>query len=285
MSLDPVEIEVQEEVIEIVEIVVDENSAASAIAAAQAAQNVLAQVQTYLTLLNQANTFVQLGDITRSGNNITFVPVWKWLILSTPYQLNSGLTLTVPYSAEGKTRIDLLLATTSNTFIRYAGTEVTLPVAPVAPTPPINTLVAGFVIVTDATVGDVVLLTTPVYLSFFSSKLDFDNMIPRVPVGSYAYIKNSTQNVLCQYTASGWTFLELNTYKKFVEWSNGNSRTIELDLGVQPKNVFVNDKPIYSVTDSATYGKWSQSIADGIFSITISEDELFEDQTRILITN
>lgn len=227
------------------------------------------------------NKFEDVAGYTLAGNNLTMLSGWNWLINGLPYENVSDVLINIPFAATGKSRIDLIYANTSNTFVRIAGVESTS--TPVAPTLPANTLQATFLTVTDDSISEPLNPNTPLYLGQFSSELQFLSQIPRPVYGHFAFIINDNENILCQYNGTDFIPTRLNNYKKFVEWSTGNSRSISVSEGVQVKNVFINETLIYSTADSSTYGKWSQASPGA--NVVISADVLFDDQSRILITN
>lgn len=169
-----------------------------------------------------ANLFTTPLNITRSGQNITVPANRTWNIFGEEFTNPSSVTLTVPYAATGKTRIDLLVANQSNTFVLVTGTEVDLPAAPSAPPVPFMTLEATFLIVNDNSVTDPGEPSAPVYLGIYLSESSLMGSVPRPYLGYFAFIVNETENLLYQYNGVEWIIVDLN--------NSGGSQTLSETL-------------------------------------------------------
>ena len=85
------------------------------------------------------------------GQDLTLNADWEWIINNIDYTNPSSVVINIPFAASGKSRIDLIVCNSSNTFNRVAGIEsVSTPVAPALPT---NTVMATFFTVTDGTIS------------------------------------------------------------------------------------------------------------------------------------
>jgi hypothetical protein len=113
------------------------------------------------------NVLVTQTGFTLVGQNLTIASGWVWKILNNTYTNASSVVVTIPFAATGKTRIDLVVANQSNTFVRVAGVESTS--NPVAPSLPSNTILVTFYEVTD---GVVLTPTDPIIGSTFKKKTE-----------------------------------------------------------------------------------------------------------------
>jgi hypothetical protein len=98
------------------------------------------EVETGFTLLAQ--------DLTMNAN-------WKWVISGIEYTNPVAVEIPIPLASAGKSRIDLIVCNSSNTFSRITGEESTF--TPVAPGVPTNTIFATFFTVSDGVVSAPVL--------------------------------------------------------------------------------------------------------------------------------
>jgi hypothetical protein len=230
------------------------------------------------------NRLIEIGEITLATNVMTIPSGARWNINGSNYLTASATIITIPYTATGKVRKDIFVANTSGAIVRVAGTEYED--FALRPNVPLNTILVTEVDITDSAIGAP---TDPVYppntLMFgaFVSKEAFEGGAPRGVFGAYAFIINSTQNILCQHNGTNWNYLELNPYAELFIWDAGDDLTFTLPLGVKAKMVYVNDVIVYNSTKTghSAYQKWSQT---GLV-VTIESDVLFDDQSRILITN
>lgn len=85
------------------------------------------------------------------GQNLTFNLGWKWRIATVEYTNPANVVINFPLAAAGKSRLDVVVLTTSNTFLRVPGAESTS--TPVAPSAPSGSLYVTVVLVTDGAVN------------------------------------------------------------------------------------------------------------------------------------
>lgn len=100
-----------------------------------------------------------------SGNNYVIEPLFKWLINFESFSNFAQVTLNVPFSATGKTRGELVVATTDNTFVRVVAAESSTVTA--FPDLPINTIELSRYIVRDNSID---VPTVPVPTGSFVEK-------------------------------------------------------------------------------------------------------------------
>lgn len=84
---------------------------------------------------------------------ITYNAFWQWIIDGIEYTNPVDVPFTIPLATSGYQRVDLFALTTSNTFLRIAGTESNTGVVD-TPDLPADMIQAGLVLVTDTSVGD-----------------------------------------------------------------------------------------------------------------------------------
>jgi hypothetical protein len=87
-----------------------------------------------------------------SGQDVTYNAFWQWIIDTIDYTNPVDVVINFPLATTGYSRLDLVALTTSNTPIRIAGTESDS--NPISPALPDNMIQAGFVLVTDSSVGE-----------------------------------------------------------------------------------------------------------------------------------
>lgn len=85
------------------------------------------------------------------GQDLTFAAGWVWRINTVEYTNPADVVLNFPLASAGKSRLDLVVLTTSNTFLRVAGAESTT--TPVAPATPSGSLYVTVVLVDNTAVG------------------------------------------------------------------------------------------------------------------------------------
>lgn len=220
------------------------------------------------------NKFTTAVEPTRVGNVITFPADIGWLLQGIAYTNTLNNVVTVPYAASGKSRIDLIVANSSNQFVRVPGVEVTDPAAPAAPIVPTNTLLASTVLVGDDSVGIVSDPQSPVYVGMYSSDEDFIAAVPRAYFGYFGYIINENQSLLALYDGTEWSYVDLipqnltsvveqgELLHNQISISSGTSYTFQLSdrlkdnvLDTTVKAVVLNDTafPVHSVIRFQTY--------------------------------
>lgn len=116
------------------------------------------------------NLITESTGFQLSGQTLTVFSGWTWNINEMVYSNPSNVNINIPFAASGLTRIDLIVATTGNTFIRVPGIESVD--NPVAPDLPDSTLEATFLTVTDGMIEE-----------------------PPVPVTSNLYIEKAEKKI------------------------------------------------------------------------------------------
>lgn len=138
--------------------------------------------------------------VTKMGFNLvsqelTINSGWIWKILGVSYTNASDVTITIPYAASGKTRIDLIVANQSNTLIRVPGVESES--TPVTPSLPINTILVTFYEVTD---GVIEVPSDPIVGTQFKKKSE--SLV-------YSYPLLSGANAVIQLRPEGNSYYEI----------------------------------------------------------------------------
>ncbi|MBE8727986.1 hypothetical protein C4F50_23970 [Flavobacterium sp. KB82] len=98
------------------------------------------------------NQITKENGITNAGLKKTFLAGWEWLINNVQYINTGDIEITFPLASTGKQRLDRVVATNLNTFIRIPGAESIS--SPTADPRPDNTIDATFVLVTDSEVNE-----------------------------------------------------------------------------------------------------------------------------------
>jgi len=121
-----------------------------------------------------ANQIINQTGYNVSGDTITMNSDWVWVIQNIQYFNSSSQNITIPAVAENMQRIDIVVATTGNSFNLISGVEVED--NPIAPPTPINTIVATFltigeneVIVEPTPVGDEYMRKADEYIGYIGS--------------------------------------------------------------------------------------------------------------------
>jgi hypothetical protein len=184
------------------------------------------------------NKFVVFNAPTRSGQILTYPSGSSWYILGSLYGNSSNNVVSVPYAASGKTRIDLIVVNTSNQFVRVPGVEVTDPSSPASPPQPINTLLAGTVLVGDSAVDIQLDVSKPIYIGLFATEGELFGNAARPHVGYFGFVVNATTNSLYQYDGADWIITNL------LPKSNGQ---IEIVVGNRAFVVGDKGKHLYAI--------------------------------------
>lgn len=100
------------------------------------------------------NRFTNNTGVSLVGNELTINAGWAWEIQGAPFNISSNFNITFPYASAGYHRIDLIVATTNNNFIRIAGNEVLNSLPRFEPAPLPNTLRFTSFQVDDSSVTD-----------------------------------------------------------------------------------------------------------------------------------
>lgn len=109
--------------------------------------------------LPQANQILNENGYLLSGETLTMYSGWVWTISNIQYMNLDDVDLSVPEASSGTTRIDIVVATSGNTFDIVQGVEVEE--NPVAPATPNGTLLATFIYVGDGT-SETIVQPTPI---------------------------------------------------------------------------------------------------------------------------
>ncbi|TDO68822.1 hypothetical protein EV143_1186 [Flavobacterium chryseum] len=96
------------------------------------------------------NQITKQTGITSLGLNKTINAGWEWLINNVQYSNSGPLTINFPLASSGKQRLDRVVATNLNTFVRIPGVESIS--SPTADPRPDNTVDVTFVLVSDTEV-------------------------------------------------------------------------------------------------------------------------------------
>ncbi|RKS00408.1 hypothetical protein [Flavobacterium sp. 102] len=118
-------------------------------------QTILDGIQNY-----SFNQILAIGEITVVDNDVTIPAGCQWQISAVTYFTATDTVFDVPFAASGLTRIDIIVATASNTLVKYSGLE-TDGIA-IRPNIPLNTVLVTQINVTEAAIGAV---PEPTYLS------------------------------------------------------------------------------------------------------------------------
>lgn len=137
------------------------------------------------------------------GENLTFNSGWKWRIATVEYTNPANVVINFPLAAAGKSRLDVVVLTTSNTFLRVPGAESTS--TPVAPSAPSGSLYVTVVLVTDGVVNE-----------------------PDAPEVNGAYVQKSEQYPIPVTGGGGGTFT-VDSEKGYFEISNYSTHIVNIE--------------------------------------------------------
>jgi hypothetical protein len=101
-------------------------------------------------LKNPDVILTQTGS-TKTGQDIIYNPLWTWRIKGEMYGNPIAITVNFPLSSTGKTRIDAVIVTKTNTFLRVAGVESNA--TPDTPAIPLETILVSYVFVSNIAVA------------------------------------------------------------------------------------------------------------------------------------
>lgn len=140
------------------------------------------------------------NDFQLSGQTLTIFSGWTWNIDGVSYTNPADVDIFIPYSSSGTTRIDLIVANTSNTFVRVPGVESED--NPAAPDLPDNTLEATFVNVMDGSIDEPpTTITSDLYLEKIDQRITVINtngIITNLAVngnGNYSFRGNTLTEI------------------------------------------------------------------------------------------
>lgn len=157
----------EEEIQEVVEIHVDENSAQTALDAAALAQNALLQMQNIAANIADINTIIADSGFTKVDQVFTAEANSVWNINGLQYTNPAVIIINIPLSATGMQRWDRIVLDTNNLFVRFPGPEAEN--NPAVPPLPEDTLDYTLFLVTDSDVGDA---TPPIVGTQFKKKTE-----------------------------------------------------------------------------------------------------------------
>lgn len=181
------------------------------------------------------NKFLIVNGYNLAGNSLTVLSGWQWLINGSLYSNSADVPFEIPFAAEGKTRIDLIVATTTGTFERISGEEVTE--NPTPPPLPANRLQATFVFVTDGSISEPTTPSSGQYLGFYPSFEVFEatylsGSSERFDShGAFAFILFEGQLFIAIFTGETFEFFTLfETQGLQNVMENGGSTNIEIEV-------------------------------------------------------
>ncbi|MDI9257288.1 hypothetical protein [Flavobacterium sedimenticola] len=114
-----------------------------------------------------ATKLTSIGEITVDSNYVTIEPA-TWVINGVDFETTTDTVLTIPYAASGKTRIDIIVANSSNQIVRISGSE-TMGLA-LAPITPIDSVYISQITVNDNSIDTP---TIPIIGTLFVQKDEF----------------------------------------------------------------------------------------------------------------
>lgn len=200
------------------------------------------------------NQITKETGFTSLGLTKTFNAGWEWLINNVSYTNSSEIEITFPLASSGKQRLDRVVATNVNTFIRIPGVESIS--SPTAEPRPVNTVDVTFVLVTDSEVGD----PTPPVIG--DDKLDKDGYIGtaktlsdeieslKTPTGNGPYVAKlefSLKPIELDGVISTLPLGDINHYLSF------NSSATELHtISVPIPDMLYSGRPLFIRNNQAT---------------------------------
>lgn len=101
---------------------------------------------------NLYDQIISIGTITIASGSITIPLNAIWKIANIIYQTSSNTVISIPFCTTGLSRIDVIVANTSNQIVRIAGAE-TLGLA-IRPNIPINTILVTEISVSDSVISN-----------------------------------------------------------------------------------------------------------------------------------
>lgn len=108
-----------------------------------------------ITVDSVDNEIISSAGFSLVGQNLTLNAEWHWRIDLNLFTNPADVVINIPFASSGKQRIDRIVATVNNTFIRIYGTEsISNPVAPEIPN---DTVEVTFFTVTDGVISEPIL--------------------------------------------------------------------------------------------------------------------------------
>jgi len=109
----------------------------------------------YKVVATSLDRIVKSTGFSLAGQDITFNALWKWWLANVFYSNPSAITINIPFSQEGFSRLVYFVPNNANGFDMISGDEVeVISGNPTAPTLPGSGLYATWVEVTDSTISD-----------------------------------------------------------------------------------------------------------------------------------
>lgn len=198
-------------------------------------------------VFSAANQILQLGTITRDGNQFTFSVGFKWKINGVIYQNTSPVLLTIAEASEGFFRIDNAILNTSNSIELQQGLESeTIALQPVVPDT--NILLTSWNI-SGTTIGDTSEPITGTQFkqkienTRYKSRLSGENVIiPFQAAGQSHYmVSNATLVSVAGFTTAGLTTPMYEGQDVIFENQTGHDITLKGSFGVDTSFVIGAD--------------------------------------------
>jgi len=130
------------------------------------------------------NRFTNDTGFSIAGNNLTINADWAWEIQGSPYSNSSNILINIPFASVGYHRVDLIIATSANTFVRIAGAEVLLANLPAEPSPVLNTLRFTAINVNDSAYGSIIVSNTDTNASHYKGRYNATTNTPLLSDGT-----------------------------------------------------------------------------------------------------
>lgn len=143
------------------------------------------------------NEIISVGELVIDGNDVTIPSGAQWKINGVTYFTSTDTTINVPFCETGKTRIDIIVATTSGTLVKYSGFEVEG--VALRPNIPLNTVLLTEITVTDDSFSTVVNTS---FKGEYETIEDLETAHPTANAGDSAIVDNSVY--FYSEVNSGW---------------------------------------------------------------------------------
>ena len=160
--------------------------------------------------LPEFNKIITETGFTSTETEITFNPLWVWLIKNVSYSNTTSVTKTTTPTTLGSKRIDVFVLNSSNTFQTISGAETTG--SPVKPTIPLDTLEVTFCIVGDGGIETVEPINIIDYATIVY--VDSKDVLKVDKVSGYSLTKNDLTDLL------------KTTYDNAVNWISVNGSNL-----------------------------------------------------------
>lgn len=164
----------------------------------------VAESQLYL------NQFLTIGGFALVANELKINAGWSWLIHGRNFANNSEQVFEIPFAANGKSRIDIIVAISANNLSLLRGNETEG--IPAAPAMPENALQATFMIVTENSITEPIEPVTIInnYLGLFSTEAALVSFLTRpARKNDWGWIVNSEIFKVAIHSGTSWVFHNL----------------------------------------------------------------------------